>query len=97
MSIARYAGEASSDQRPANRSNQERCSGLNAAALEMRHQYLLSASRAPAASPFIHPSASTAAFIAPADVPEIPAIRSQGSSRSRPKTPPVNAPWEPPP
>ena len=43
------------------------------------------------------PSAMTAAFIAPADVPEIPSILIQGSSRSRSRTPQVKAPCEPPP
>src|SRR5580704_16811203 len=35
--------------------------------------------------------------MAPADVPEIPSIRSQGSSNRRSSTPHVNAPCEPPP
>src|SRR5262245_42798166 len=39
----------------------------------------------------------TAAFIAPADVPETASISSQGSSRSRSNTPQVKAPCAPPP
>src|SRR5271166_4340351 len=39
----------------------------------------------------------TAAFIAPADVPEMPSISSQGSSSRRSSTPQVNAPCDPPP
>ena len=43
------------------------------------------------------PATITAAFIAPAEVPEIPSICSHGSSRSRSITPQVKAPCEPPP
>ena len=38
------------------------------------------------------PLTSTAAFIAPAEVPEIASILSHGSSRSLSSTPQVNAP-----
>jgi hypothetical protein len=64
----------SSDQRPISRSSGERCSGLNAAARETSRQNRSSASRAPLAPPAIQPSARIAAFIAPADVPEMAAI-----------------------
>ena len=43
------------------------------------------------------PWTSTAAFIAPADVPEMPSISSHGSSSSRSSTPQVKAPCDPPP
>jgi hypothetical protein len=43
------------------------------------------------------PSTSTAAFIAPAEVPEMPSMPSQGSSSRRSSTPQVNAPCAPPP
>ena len=59
----------SSVQRPISRSRGERCRGLKAAARETRRQYASSAARAPSAPPFDHPSTSTAAFMAPADVP----------------------------
>ena len=42
-------------------------------------------------------TAITAAFIAPAEVPEMPSKLSQGSSSRRSSTPQVNAPWAPPP
>ena len=38
-----------------------------------------------------------AAFIAPAEVPDMPSMRSQGSSRRRSSTPQVKAPCAPPP
>src|SRR6266850_7522854 len=90
-------GEESSVQRPRSTSSGPRRNGLKRAASETRRQKFSRAVRAPAAPPFAWPSTSTAAFIAPADVPEMPSIRSHGSSRSRSNTPQVNAPWEPPP
>src|SRR5271165_571456 len=96
-SMATYIGEESSDQRPSSTSSGPRWNGLKRAASETRRQNVSSASRAPAAPPFAKPSTSTAAFMAPADVPEMPSISSHGSSSRRSSTPQVNAPWEPPP
>jgi len=96
-SMARYAGDVSSVQRFISRSTGERCNGLNLAASATRFQYASSAARAPSAPPFIQPLTRTAAFIAPADVPEIASTLSQVSSRSLSSTPQVNAPCEPPP
>src|SRR5271166_723526 len=45
----------------------------------------------------MNPLTRTAAFIAPAEVPEIAAIFSDFSSTNRSTTPPVKPPWEPPP
>src|SRR6185369_578670 len=90
-------GEESSVQRPRSTSSGPRRRGLKRAASDTRRQKFSSAVRAPAAPPFAWPSTSTAAFIAPADVPEMPSIRSHGSSRRRSSTPQVKAPWEPPP
>ena len=53
--------------------------------------------RAPARRPAAWPATITAAFIAPAEVPEIPTMCSHGSSSSRSSTPQVKAPCEPPP
>ena len=83
--------------RPIIRSIGERCSGLNAAARDTPRQNLSRAARAPSARPRSHPSTKTAAFMAPAEVPEIAAMWSQSSSSNRSSTPQVNAPWEPPP
>src|SRR5271157_435193 len=96
-SMARYAGDVSRVQRFISRSTGERCNGLNLAASATRFQYASSAARAPSAPPCIQPLTSTAAFIAPADVPEIASTLSQVSSRSLSSTPQVNAPCEPPP
>ena len=90
-------GEELSDQRPSSRSRGVRCSGLNSAALATRAQKTSSAARAPGAPPSAQPSASTAAFMAPAEVPEIASIRSHDSSSRRSRTPQVKAPCEPPP
>src|SRR5271165_1160629 len=96
-SMATYIGDESSVQRPSSISSGPRCNGLKRAASETRRQNVSSAARAPAAPPFAKPSTSTAAFMAPADVPEMPSISSHGSSSRRSSTPQVNAPWEPPP
>src|ERR1700730_15090670 len=90
-------GEESSVQRPSSTSSGPRRKGLKRAASETRRQKFSRAVRAPAAPPFAWPSTSTAAFIAPADVPEMPSIPSHGSSSRRSSTPHVNAPCEPPP
>ena len=90
-------GELSSVQRPSRRSSGVRCSGLNAAADATRSQYASRAARAPDAPPLVQPSASTAAFMAPAEVPEMASIWSHGSSSRRSRTPQVKAPCEPPP
>jgi hypothetical protein len=74
-----------------------RWNGLKAAARETRRQKASSASRAPARPPAAKPEASTAAFIAPAEVPEIASMSSQVSSSRRSSTPQVKAPWLPPP
>jgi len=71
--------------------------GLNRAASATRRQNVFNAALAPAAPLAVKPAASTTAFIAPADVPDMPSMRSHGSSMSRSSTPQVNAPCEPPP
>src|SRR5436190_19015350 len=96
-SMATYMGEESSVQRPSSISIGPRRNGLKRAASETRRQKLSRAARAPSAPPSAWPSTSTAAFIAPADVPEMPSIPSHGSSSRRSNTPQVKAPWEPPP
>src|ERR1700730_4653647 len=90
-------GEESSVQRPSSTSSGPRRKGLKRAASETRRQKFSRAVRAPSAPPVAWPSTSTAAFIAPADVPEMPSIPSHGSSSRRSNTPHVNAPCEPPP
>ena len=97
MSIATKAGEWSSDQRPSSTSRNPRRSGLRSAARETSRQNASIAARAAGAPPLAWPSTSTAAFIAPAEVPEMPSIRSQGSSSSRSRAPQVKAPCAPPP
>ncbi len=47
----------------------------------IERQKLSSAARAPSGPARVMPSASATAFIAPAEVPETPAIRSRPSSR----------------
>ena len=74
-----------------------RWKGLYLAASETRFQKVSSAARAPVAPPSAKPLASTAAFMAPAEVPEMPSIVSQSSSSRRSTTPQVKAPCEPPP
>ena len=91
------AGEKSSDQRPSSTSSGVRRKGLSRAARDTADQNRSSAARAPSAPPAAWPSASTAAFIAPAEVPEMASISSQGSSSRRSSTPQVKAPWAPPP
>src|SRR5262249_30439944 len=71
--------------------------GLNRAECETRFQKASSAALAPSAPPAVYPATSTAPFMAPADVPDMPSMRSQGSSRRRSITPHVKAPCEPPP
>src|SRR5262249_13859814 len=71
--------------------------GLNRAECETRFQKASSAARAPSGPPAANPATSTAPFIAPAEVPDMPSMRSQDSSRSRSSTPQVKAPWDPPP
>src|SRR5262245_43038996 len=71
--------------------------GLNRAECETRFQKASSAALAPSAPPAVYPATSTAPFMAPADVPDMPSMRSQGSSRRRSSTPHVKAPCEPPP
>src|SRR5262249_44772552 len=95
--MATNAGEWSSVQRPSNTSSGVRRSGLSRAARDTRRQKFSSAARAPSAPLSAWPSISTAAFIAPADVPEMPSIRSHGSSSRRSSTPQVKAPCAPPP
>ena len=65
-------GEWSSDQRPRITSINPRRNGLSTAARETLRQKRSKAARAPSAPPAACPSASTAPFIAPAEVPEIP-------------------------
>src|SRR5271156_3440522 len=96
-SMATYMGEESSVQRPSITSSGPRRKGLKRAASETRRQNSSKAARAPSAPPLAWPSTSTAAFMAPADVPEMPSIPSHGSSSKRSSTPHVNAPCEPPP
>ena len=56
-----------------------------------------SAARAAGAPPAAWLATITAAFMAPAEVPEMPSICSQGSSSNRSSTPQVKAPCAPPP
>src|SRR5688572_3941345 len=63
----------------------------------MRCQNSSRARRAPAAPPSRRPWASTTAFMAPADVPEIASMCSHGSCSSLSSTPQVKAPCAPPP
>ena len=97
MSIMTNIGEWSSVQRPIITSRGPRWNGLKRAASETFFQKRSSAARAPSAPHSAKPSASTAAFIAPADVPEMPSIFSHGSSSRRSSTPQVKAPCDPPP
>ena len=97
ISLAMYAGEFSSVQRPDNTASGLRCSGLKREASDTAFQKVSSAALAPSTPPCSRPLAMTAAFIAPAEVPEMPSICSQGSSISRSSTPQVKAPWAPPP
>ena len=91
------AGELSSVQLPRSRSIGARWNGLKVAARDTRRQKSSSAARAASRPPFAMPWAKTAAFIAPAEVPEIASTSSQGSSSSRSSTPQVKAPCDPPP
>ncbi len=92
-----YIGEFSSVQRPDSSASGPRCSGLKRPASDTAFQKPSSAALAPSTPPCSQPLAITAAFIAPAEVPEMPSIFSQGSSISRSSTPQVKAPWAPPP
>ena len=94
--MAKKAGESSRVQRPIRRSSGVRCNGLRAAASRPAARSIERGARASAPA-MVHPSASTAAFMAPAEVPDIASIRSHGSSSSRSSTPQVKAPCEPPP
>ena len=96
-SVAMYIGEFSSVQWPVSISIGPRCIGLKRDASDTRFQKVSSAALAPSTPPCARPLAITAAFIAPAEVPEMPSICSQGSSSSRSSTPQVKAPWAPPP
>jgi hypothetical protein len=87
----------SRDQRPSAMSSGVRRKGLKVAARATRRQKASSATRAPSRPLAAKPSAITAAFIAPAEVPEMPSNSSQGSSSSRSITPQVKAPCAPPP
>jgi hypothetical protein len=71
--------------------------GLKVAARATPRQNASSATRAPSRPLAAKPSTVTAAFIAPAEVPEMPSNSSQGSSSSRSITPQVKAPCAPPP
>ena len=73
MSMARKPGELSSVQRPIIRSSGERWRGLKRPHRDTPPEGLKGRARALGAAPR-HPSASTAAFMAPADVPEIPRL-----------------------
>src|SRR4051794_5401513 len=73
-------GDESSVQRPRSTSSGPRWKGLKRAASETRRQKFCRAVRAPSAPPLACPETSSAAFIAPADVPEMPSIPSHGSS-----------------
>ncbi len=97
MSIAMNAGELSRLQLPVSISHGPRRNGLKRAASDVLRQKACSISRAVSRPPLAMPAATTAAFIAPAEVPEIPSIVSQSSSSSRSRTPQVNAPCAPPP
>ena len=63
----------------------------------MSPQKSASAFSAPCRPSFGSPCASTAAFIAPAEVPEMPSKASRPSSRIASSTPQVKAPCAPPP
>src|SRR6516162_2392471 len=97
MSIATKTGELSKLQRSRSTSRKPRRSGLSTAARDTLRQNASNAERAASAPPLAWPSTSTAAFIAPADVPEMPSICSQGSSSRRSRAPHVKAPCAPPP
>ena len=90
-------GEVSSVQRPSITSRGVRRKGLSNAASETRRQNCSSAALAPSAPPAAWPLMRTAAFMAPAEVPEMPSISSLGSSKRRSRTPQVKAPCAPPP
>ena len=90
-------GELSSVHLPASRSSGLRWNGLNRAARDTRLQKSSSAARAASRPPAAIPCAKTAAFIAPAEVPEIASTSSQVSSSRRSSTPQAKAPCEPPP
>src|SRR5262245_37206612 len=79
------------------RSNQVLWIGLAAAMWLMRRQKCSSDMRAPSGPSIIRPWATTAAFIAPALVAEMPSIAKRPSSSSRSSTPQVKAPCAPPP
>ena len=87
-----YIGEFSSVHWPVSISIGPRRIGLNFDASETVFQKSSSAALAPSAPPCAWPLAITAAFIAPAEVPEMPSKVSQGSSSRRSSTPQVNAP-----
>src|SRR6516162_2445092 len=97
MSIATKTGEWSKLQRSRSTSRKPRRSGLSTAARDTLRQNASNAERAASAPPLAWPSTSTAAFIAPADVPEMPSICSHGSSSRRSRAPQVKAPCAPPP
>src|SRR5215469_11705692 len=97
MSIATKTGEWSNVHRLRRTSRKPRRSGLSKAARETLRQKPSRAERAASAPPLAWPSTSTAAFIAPADVPEMPSICSQRSSSRRSRAPQVKAPCAPPP
>src|SRR5215469_5412796 len=97
MSIATKTGEWSNVHRLRRTSRKPRRSGLSKAARETLRQKPSRAERAASAPPLAWPSTSTAAFIAPADVPEMASICSQGSSSRRSRAPQVKAPCAPPP
>ena len=65
--------------------------GRTAPASATRRQKAFNADFAPAGPLAVNPLTSTTAFIAPADVPEIPSMRSQDSSMSRSSTPQVKS------
>ena len=96
-SKATNIGELSIVQRPSRISMGPRRKGLITAALDTRCQNASSAARPPSAPPSAYPSLKTAAFMDPAEVPEMPSICSQGSCNKRSRTPQVKAPWDPPP
>src|SRR5262245_33885482 len=96
-SKAMYRGLLSIVQRPSTTSSGPRRSGLSCPARATALQKLSRAARAPSAPPAACPATRTAAFIAPAEVPETPSMRSHGSSSRRSRTPHVKAPWAPPP
>jgi hypothetical protein len=90
-------GDVSRVQRPRRTSSGLRRKGLNRAPSETCFQKSSRRALAPSAPPSAWPSTRTAAFMAPADVPEMPSIRSHGSWSKRSSTPQVKAPCEPPP